>query len=380
MTTRLPLKATHGALRRENKQLLLRSVYLELAASRAELSAHTGLAKPTVSDLVAELLEEGYLEETGLGQSTEEGGKRPRLLRFVPSARQVIGLSINQSMVHGVLATLDGAAGVEHSRVLIGLRGRHVQDAIEEVIDGLVAQLDSPLLCLCAGLQAEVDERAGTVTLAELGWQKFNLQNILQQRYGVPVYLADATELAALANYTFHDHDGQSLVTILVDEAVGVGVALDDARYHHGSQIGEMHTSNGQTFADILSQSRIRAQVQSLPKPEALVALAETDLTWLYLRYALGVGDRKAHALLQTLAATLAQVVLWASALLRPDRIVLAGAIGELGEELLQAILATIEAAGEELPEGVMLVLDTSPNLAALGAVALALQRELGLV
>ncbi len=380
MTTRFPLKATHGALRRENKQLLLRSVYLELASSRAELSAHTGLAKPTVSDLVAELLEEGYLEETGLGQSTEEGGKRPRLLRFVPSARQVIGLSINRSNVHGVLATLDGTAGVEHSRSLVGLDGKNALYAIQEVIDGLIAQLDSRLLCLCAGLQAEVDERAGIVTLEELGWQKLQLQGLLQQRYGVPVYLADATELAALANYTFHDHDGQNLVTILVDEAVGIGVALDDARYHHGSQIGEMHTANGQTYADILSQSRIREQVEALPKPVMLSVLAETDLTWLYLRHAIDVENPKALAMLDKLTETLSQIVIWASALLRPDRIVLAGAVGELGELLLEHIQDYIESSNERLPDGVALVLDTTPNLPALGAVALALQRELGLV
>jgi predicted NBD/HSP70 family sugar kinase len=380
MTARIPLKATHGALRRENKQLLLRSVYLELASSRAELSTHTGLAKPTVSDLVSELLDEGYLEETGLGQSTEEGGKRPRLLRFVPTTRQVIGLSINRSSVYGVLATLDGAAGVEHTRSLVGLRGQEVLGAIQEVIDGLIAQLDSPLLCLSAGVQAEVDERAGTVTLAELGWHKSPLRHTLQRAYGVPVYLADATELAALANYTFHDHDGENLVTVLVDEAVGVGVALDGARYHHGSQIGEMHTATGQTFADILSHSNVRERVEALPRPPILPTLTDADLTWLYLRHALDAGDPAAQTVLDSLAAALAQAIIWASALLHPDRIVLAGAVGEIGDLIVQSILKHVAEGGEQLPDGVALVVDTTPNLAALGAVALALQRELGLV
>src|SRR4051812_9344120 len=97
-------KATHGQLRRENRQLVLRAVYSGLANSRADLAHETGLAKPTVSDLISMLLDEGYLVETGFGQSTDEGGKRPRLLEFVPESRHIIGLSLKAEQVFGVLA------------------------------------------------------------------------------------------------------------------------------------------------------------------------------------------------------------------------------------------------------------------------------------
>ena len=80
-----PKKATREQLKRHNRQLLLRAVYYDLADNRAALAQMTGLAKPTVSDLIAELMEEGLLEEGGLGESTDIGGKRPTLIKFVPT-------------------------------------------------------------------------------------------------------------------------------------------------------------------------------------------------------------------------------------------------------------------------------------------------------
>src|SRR6185295_5754094 len=108
MKARIPRTATHGHLRRTNQQLLLRAVYTGLANSRTELAQEMGMAKPTVSDLIGELIDQGYLIEKGFGKSTEEGGKRPRLLEFVPDARQVIGISIETARVTGVLTNLDG--------------------------------------------------------------------------------------------------------------------------------------------------------------------------------------------------------------------------------------------------------------------------------
>ena len=101
-------KATHNALKRHNRLLLLRAVSEGEADNRAALAQVTGLAKPTVSDLISELLEEGLLIEIGHGEAGESGGKRPILLRFAPDSRQVIGVSIGSQRVRAVLSNLEG--------------------------------------------------------------------------------------------------------------------------------------------------------------------------------------------------------------------------------------------------------------------------------
>src|SRR5688500_14922437 len=132
-------KATKSQVRLHNRQLVLRAVYNGLASNRAALAQETGLTKPTISDLVAELMEEGLLVEEGLGESSTIGGKRPILLRFVPDARQVIGVSINGTLIRGMLTNLDGRIIAEHYTEIP--QHEDLSQVLIETINGLVAQL-----------------------------------------------------------------------------------------------------------------------------------------------------------------------------------------------------------------------------------------------
>jgi hypothetical protein len=92
-------------------------------------------ANKPASDLVAELMGEGLLEESGCGKSTDSGGKRPRLLRFV---RQVIGVSIGEYRVLAILCNLDGKVIAEHHADLEDNSDADII-TIVEVINGLTA-------------------------------------------------------------------------------------------------------------------------------------------------------------------------------------------------------------------------------------------------
>ncbi len=124
-------KATHSQLKRHNQQLLLRAVYGGLADNRAALAQETGLAKPTVSELVSELIEAGLLVEEGHGHSTEGGGKRPRLLKFVPESRHVIGISLNEERALGALGILNGQITAQHYIDLEGAQGDEVVEILQ---------------------------------------------------------------------------------------------------------------------------------------------------------------------------------------------------------------------------------------------------------
>jgi DNA-binding MarR family transcriptional regulator len=71
-------KLTAQQLKEHNQRLVLKAIYSRQAASRAALAQETGLTRPTVSQIVAELLELGLVLEAGHGESS--GGKPPMLL------------------------------------------------------------------------------------------------------------------------------------------------------------------------------------------------------------------------------------------------------------------------------------------------------------
>lgn len=379
-------KATRQDLKLHNRLTLLRSIYYGLADNRAALAQVTGLAKPTVSDLISELIDEGLLVEGGQGEAAEQGGKRPRLLHFVPDARQVIGISMDAHRVTGVLSNLAGRIIAEHYALLHHATGEAVIDVLTDVINGLIAQLDAPLLCIGIGVPGIVDSGAGIVQRAALlGWQHVPLAERLIALYECPVYVANNTELVALAQVAFRAEavdTAHNLVTLLVNNATGIGAALHGAQYHHGSDIGLLRMKPDAPPLDaFLGWRYVQERIKTLREFYPDTMLPADDLTYMHIRFAAANGDPLALTLYDELSESLAQVVAWAVALLRPHHVSLAGEIADLDQPLIDRVRAKAAALlTPEQVENVTFSLAESGELSAIGAVAHAIHNELDLL
>jgi len=73
-------KASPKMVKLLNRELIINELRQNPNQSRADLAKKTNLSKPTVSEIVKELIEEGLVFETGFGPSS--GGKRPILLKY----------------------------------------------------------------------------------------------------------------------------------------------------------------------------------------------------------------------------------------------------------------------------------------------------------
>lgn len=387
-------KATHGHIRRHNQQLVLRAVYNGVATSRAALAQETGLTKPTVSELIDDLIAEGYLEEVGRGESTSGGGKRPRLLKFVPWARQVIGVHINDEQIMGALAVLDGRITARHCVDLNGAQGQDVIEGLIDVINGLLAQCDAPLLAIGIGVSGVVDEDAGVVHYApHLGWRQVDLAGIMRERYGVSVYVANSTALVAMAQYVYGPVDNvPSFATLRVGSTVGVGLVINGAIYR-GGEIGHLRIAEQSQVAappdwqgrleSFLGWRYVKQRAYAIRRcyPDSSLPQEGEPIRYLHIRQGVANGDPAALAIQDELSVYLAQVFAWIIGLLRPNYIALSGPIADMGQPLLdQTIARTRDLVLPDLAESVTYFLTETDNLVAVGAIAQALHRELGLV
>jgi len=380
-------KATRQDLKRHNRLSLLRAVYYGLADNRAALAVATGLTKPTVSELAAELIAEGFLVEGGIGGSTEMGGKPPRLLNFVSDARQVIGVSVDGLEVRAILVNLKGQSVAEHTAPLDGKTGAEAVTILIETINGLVAQLDAPLLAVSVGVPGVVDSEAGIVKRSPLlAWYDLALADTLFAQYDCPAYIANNTELAALGQVargnadTREDHNR---VTLLINGTVEVGVTVQGAVYHRGGDIGAMrYLPHGRTdaipLADVLGWRAVEYRAQELRRDYPNTRLPATGLTYLHIRHAAGLKDPAAELLLDELAAVLSIAVVWSIALLRPHTIVLAGQVADLGDLLIARLrYHAAERLSIDDIAAVHFTLASGLNLSARGAVVMAVHNEL---
>jgi len=373
-------------LRRHNLLRVLRAVYSGAAQSRAELAVVTGLTKPTVSTLVGELLSDGLISERGPGRSGESGGKRPTLLSFEPRARQVIGVSMVGNRALGALSDLVGETSALHVCELPASEDRSADDTevlvdvSAAVVAALIPQLDAPLLGVGVGLPGSGSRPA--------------IANSLQQRFGVPVHLGNQAELSALGQLAFADGVDQAgtLVNLIVDGGIEMGVGLAGGAVHYGSDLGDLRVGAGKDARARLAPLRERLSwdvvkervTQALDGEVAPDGVSLSDAgqpSYLRLRSAAVHGNLAAAGLIEALADELAPVLAWLIATLRPGQVSLGGRLSDLGEPFLELLRDRAGAylPAEELGE-VALSLAYSEQLGAMGAVALVAQAELELL
>ena len=82
--------------RSHNRALVLQTIYSTGTQSRADVARITGLTRAAVSDLVAELMSEGLLLETGQREEARPG-KPATLIELNRNAFQIVGIDLSDA-------------------------------------------------------------------------------------------------------------------------------------------------------------------------------------------------------------------------------------------------------------------------------------------
>lgn len=376
----IPSKATREQLREHNRRLVLRMLYQGEVNTRAALATVTGLTKPTISNLVGELIDEGLVVEEGLGRASGSGGKRPTLLAFNPRARHLIGVALGGKRVSAVLADLAGESSAVHVLELRGQGEAAVLDAVASVVGALLPQLDAPLLAVGVAVPGRVRPGVGVVKRsAVLGLTDSPLAERLRTRLGVPVHVGNLAELCALGQYSFGPQGGMptgTLVTLTLDEDLELGAVMHPSGAHFGSEL------TGLMIEELrLGWTAFKERAAELMSESGSVLPAGNNLRYLQVRSAAENGDAVARQLVLELAAGMAKPLAWIVSLLQPAHVSLAGGVTDLGDGFLERLAAEVESIlGRGALNEVELSMAYSNRLGAMGAVALANLGELELV
>ncbi|MCP2635080.1 ROK family transcriptional regulator [Microbacterium sp. HD4P20] len=207
--------------RGHNRSLLLQTLFHQGAMSRADLSRETGLTRVTISDLIAELIADGFVAEMGVREASGPG--KPAILVDLDRAgHRIVGLDLSGSdSFIGAVLTLDGD--------IVARREAPVPDASElvgtvvELARLLVADSHAPVLGIGVGTPGVVDDHGIILTAPNFGWAGFDLEGALREALGLPVLVANDANAAVLAEYTF---GGSAEDVLLVKVGRGVGSGL----------------------------------------------------------------------------------------------------------------------------------------------------------
>jgi N-acetylglucosamine repressor len=381
----LPTKATHQQTRVHNERLVVRTLYDLGPISRAEVARLTGLTRTTVSDVVASLLDEGVVREIGRGPSS--GGKAPILLEVDDDARLVVGLDLGEEHFAGSLVNLRGEIRRTVELAVDGRDGDSALGLVFELLDQLLEGTTAPLLGIGIGTPGLVDSRTGTIRRAvNLDWRDLPLGEIVAERYAVPVNVANDSQAAALAEYTYAGGDRvPNLIAIRVGRGVGAGLILRGSLFQgDGSGAGEIGHVVVEDDGALCRCGRTGCleTVAGMRAIEARAATATgrpTDLP--AVRRAIDAGDAWAIGIADDAGAALGRAIAGLIGALDIRRIVVLGPVTELGEPWLAAVRREARSRALALLADDIEIAVARPttNVVIRGASALLVARELGL-
>lgn len=357
-------------LKRGNRMAIIRQLRVNPGQSRVELANVLDLTKSTVSALVRELIDEGWLLEREV-LVTGDIGRRPTPLFVDPGRLLLLGTQVGIGVVRVVLTSLTGevlqhqSAAYDTTQDVEACIGELARNMLDVAARRGEAQ---HIIGIGVGLPGGVDQTRDQLIFAPLvHWHEAPIGALLREALrgtplaDVPVFMQNDADVAALGETEFNPSSmADPLLLVLVGEGVGAGLIvggrlLTGARGLAG-EVGHMVLQidgplcscgrRGCAEALIGSRALLQADGADAPSPAAVAKAG---------RY-LGV-------LLQNLAVAY-----------DPACIVLGGPAMELGDALLEPVRETLRqyAQAARLPEPTLRVARFGADAIAVGAAALA--------
>ena len=255
--TTQPLAAAHGVgralrptgkvlpehARAHNRSLVLAHLFHLGHASRADIARSTGLTRVTVSGLVADLIAEGLVEELGI-RAEGKVGKPATLVGMQTEAFQIVAVDLtDDSRLLGAVMTLLGDVLHRLTVPLDGRTGEAAVELLETLCRDLLALADRPVVGVGISSPGVIDNEGRIVQAPNRGWYDLPLAALLTERLDVPVHVANDANTRALAEFTYGEAAGGSMV-VTVGAGVGAGIVVDGAlvvgRHHAAGEIGHV--------------------------------------------------------------------------------------------------------------------------------------------
>lgn len=397
----MPRKATAAdpALMRElNRSILLNLIRQEGVISRAEIAKRTHLSRSTVSNIISALLEEGLVRETGAGES--QGGRRPILVNFNYQAGSVVGLDIAANHLLAVVTDLDARirAIVEESFSVsegpeVGLR-RAVELARETARR---AGADfSRVVGLGLGVPGPLNFGTGTVVAPPImpGWDGVPLRVRLQETLGIPVYVDNDANLAALGEHWLGAGRGvDDFVYVKAEMGVGCGLVLHGEIYRgqigSAGEIGHLVIDEEGapckcgSFGCLETVAGGHAIVQQAEaavregRPTALAAAAANGGLDIHkIISAAQGGDAVSKGLFRQAGRHIGVAVASLVNVLNPGLVIIGGTMSQVGEDLMEPIRRIVQERALRVAVHSTRIVqgELGAEATALGAVTLVLQ------
>jgi N-acetylglucosamine repressor len=385
-------KATRQYTKEHNTNLVLKTIFDNESIGRAEIARITSLTRTTVSDIVADLITEGLVNEVGMGVSI--GGKSPILLSLAADSRYLIGLDLARKKFSGAIVNLRGEIRYKVDQDIQGLDSEAALASVYSILDQLTQTSYQPLVGIGIGTPGLVNTSEGLVVNAvNLDWKNLQLASPLKERYHLPVLVFNDSQATAMGEFTFGEGNAPegNLIVINLRYGVGAGIIINGQLFYgDGGGAGEIghvvvqegglpcRCGNIGCLETVASTQAVIQHAQRLISQNAKSSLtnAQENISLETIEQAFRLGDPLARQIVLEAGRYLGMAISSLTGTLNIHRVVLAGDMTCFGDPWLDAIQKTMrQTTLAGLAEETHIEISClGPNRIILGASALILK------
>jgi predicted NBD/HSP70 family sugar kinase len=346
-----------SARRARTRQTVLAALTADGSATRAALSAATGLSRSAISECIADLLADGtVVEEPAAGPGGR--GRPATAVRLSRPDGVVLGVDLGHAHVTVAVATTGGDLLVERSADLdVDHRPHPALDLAASLATAALADAGRPaedVRAVAAGIPGPIDVRTRVVRAPTIlvDWVGIDPAAELAGRLGRPAVVGNDADMGAIGEYTFGAARGfADFLYIKASHGVGAGIVLGGRTYRGTTGIaGEIgHTQlPGATswcrcgsrgcLETVASISEVREQLAHVltTANEPTAAATLPPLPEL-------VGNPAAARVITDAGRTIGRVVADLVNCLNPAAVVLGGELGAAGEPFVNGVRESID-------------------------------------
>ena len=379
-------KASVKDVRRRNRALILRHVWLNSPTSRSEVGADTGLSAATVTNVMNELIAEGAVREGGFLES--DGGRRRAIVSVAEDAALVVGADVGETQIGAKV--FDLAFRPLASRVY-PIKGRRIEvpearAAIKAQVVSMLEELktdSSRVLGLGLGVPGIVSSGRPLVHAEVVGWHGADFSGFSDE-LGIPFYIDNGAKSTTQAEMWYGGARGvEHGVMVLVGEGAGAGIITDGRLYRgYSSSAGEWGHTKISLDGPHCRCGRTGCVETFVGASAVLDQWRGPDETWLgretegveAILAAWRAGDTAAQRAIDGVVRHLGLALSNLVNLYNPQKIIVGGWFGDrLAAELLPSLQAAVRQFALDQPGGEVELVRSQlgPDAAVLGAATL---------
>ncbi|HEY5593330.1 MAG TPA: ROK family transcriptional regulator [Paludibacter sp.] len=370
--------------------------------SLANLGKEMNLSVPTVTKLVSELIEDGFVVD--FGKQETNGGRRPNVYGVNPNAGYFVGVDIKHSSINIALINFKG--DLIDTKKNIPFKNENTQESLNMLctiinifIDNLIIP-KSKILSVGINISGRVDAETGQ-SYSQFYFNEKPLSEIVQEQLDLHVTIDNDSRAMSYGEFMSGVVNGEKNVLFInVSWGLGLGIIIDGKLYYGKSgfsgEFGHISAFDNEIICHCGKKGCLETQASgSYIHRKFLEKISEGNSSILEKRITKGEtitqenileaalkGDMLAIELIEEVGNTLGRNIAGLINLFNPELVVIGGVVSIAGDYLLLPIKSAIKKYSLNLvsKDTAVKISKLGDSAGIIGACMLARSKMLGLL